>query len=227
MIRKKILLAAGLLAGPLFVTTFLIEGFARPGYSLVRDPISSLSLGPFGWVQVINFWITGLLLLLFACGLRMTLKNSPIKSFLGPFLLGLSALSFIGAGTFTTDPVYGYPTNLPWHLLPQTTHGHLHSLFSLFGVVVLPAASFVFARYFLRTQKRSWAIYSLLSGTGMLVFFILAISSTLVSMHSADPTTGLAGIGGLLQRAADLIILVWVTLLAAHTLKITGPQSNR
>lgn len=42
--------SAGLLAGPIFVVSFLIQGVIRPGYDPLRHPVSALSLGPGGWV---------------------------------------------------------------------------------------------------------------------------------------------------------------------------------
>ena len=45
------MLRCGLLAGPLFVVTFLLEGAFRDGYDPLRHPVSSLSLGPGGWVR--------------------------------------------------------------------------------------------------------------------------------------------------------------------------------
>jgi Protein of unknown function (DUF998) len=63
------LLYCGLAAGPVFVTTFLAEGATRPGYRPSRHPVSSLALGPRGWVQTANFAVTGTLVLAGAAGL--------------------------------------------------------------------------------------------------------------------------------------------------------------
>jgi len=65
----RILLTGGLIAGPVFVTVFLIEGATRAGYNPVRLPVSLLSVGDDGWMQVVNFVLDGLLVLGFAIGL--------------------------------------------------------------------------------------------------------------------------------------------------------------
>src|SRR5512138_2037512 len=57
------LLRCGLAAGPVFVTAFVVEGAARDGYRPLRHPVSSLALGPGGWVQAANFAVTGTLFL--------------------------------------------------------------------------------------------------------------------------------------------------------------------
>ena len=57
------LLYCGLAAGPVFVTTFLVEGATRDGYRPSRHPVSSLALGSRGRVQAANFAVTGTLVL--------------------------------------------------------------------------------------------------------------------------------------------------------------------
>ncbi len=49
----------------LFNATFLIDGAFRPGYGTLRQPMSALSLGHGGWVQVTNFIVFGALTCLF------------------------------------------------------------------------------------------------------------------------------------------------------------------
>ncbi|MFI5711847.1 DUF998 domain-containing protein [Kribbella sp. NPDC051620] len=69
MVRNR-LLYCGLLAGPLFVLTFLLEGaFKGDGYSQLRHPVSSLALGNNGWIQTANFLVAGALAVAFAIGL--------------------------------------------------------------------------------------------------------------------------------------------------------------
>ena len=49
------LLCCSAIAGPLFVTVFVVEGAQRPDYKPLRHPVSSLALGSRGSVQVANF----------------------------------------------------------------------------------------------------------------------------------------------------------------------------
>ena len=68
------------IAGPvLFVSIFVIEGRLRAGYDSRSMYISALSLGPRGWIQMLNFVIFGLLLLAFARGIaaRAVTSRSP------------------------------------------------------------------------------------------------------------------------------------------------------
>jgi hypothetical protein len=54
------LLRCGLAAGPVFVAVFLAEGAVREGYNPLRHPVSSLALGPRGWIQAGNFAVARL-----------------------------------------------------------------------------------------------------------------------------------------------------------------------
>jgi hypothetical protein len=63
------LLRCGVAAGPAFMAVFLLEGAVRDGYRPLRHPVSSLALGPRGWIQAGNFALTGALFLAAAAGL--------------------------------------------------------------------------------------------------------------------------------------------------------------
>ncbi len=55
------LLGCGVAAGPVFVVVFVAEGAVRDGYRPLRHPVSSLALGPRGWIQAGNFPVAGTL----------------------------------------------------------------------------------------------------------------------------------------------------------------------
>jgi hypothetical membrane protein len=71
------LFVCGVVAGPLFVLVFLIEGAMTPDYDPLRHPVSSLALGPFGWTQTLNFIFVGILTLAFAVGLVRLARCPP------------------------------------------------------------------------------------------------------------------------------------------------------
>ena len=67
------LLACGVVAGPLFIAVALLQALTRQGFDLGRHPLSLLSLGELGWIQITNFVVAGLLTVAFAVGLRRVL----------------------------------------------------------------------------------------------------------------------------------------------------------
>ncbi len=210
-----VLLACGIVAGPLFVLAFLIEGATRTGYNPLRYPISSLAIGDFGWMQTATFIVTGVLLLAFAVGLRRILRYSG-GSVWGYRSVGVAAVGLIGAGFFTTDPVYGYPPDAPFLLAQQSIHGHLHDFFSILLFAGIPAACFVLARWFAVAGERRWAAYSVCTAIAMLVTFALAGAGF-------KQSPGLKEISGAMQRVSLIVCWMWITVLALHFLRTPAP----
>jgi Protein of unknown function (DUF998) len=180
----KALLVCGVVAGPLFTAAWIVEGATRINYDPLRYPISSLSIGDGGWMQIATFIFTGLLILALAIGLRHALRSS--GSVWGPALVGLAGIGLIGAGIFVADPLNGYPPGTPLIPTERTTHGILHDLFGIPFFLGLPITGFVFARLFARRGKRGWAAYSAISGFAMSAGFFFGTS---------EPSARLRGYG--------------------------------
>src|ERR1700730_17789657 len=140
------LLTCGVVAGPLFVIVVILEVLTRPGFDLGRHPISLLSLGDFGWIQIANFIGSGLLMVAFAIGLRRVLRGSQGGTW-GPLLIAGFGIGLIVAGVFVPDPAWGFPPGTPSGIPGQISwHASMHGVgFMLcFGAVCL--ACLVFAR---------------------------------------------------------------------------------
>ena len=45
-----------------FIAVVIVQGIMQPGYSHVAMPISALAASPAGWLQNLNFYVTGVLL---------------------------------------------------------------------------------------------------------------------------------------------------------------------
>jgi hypothetical protein len=212
--KTKAFLFCGAIAGPFFTILWFVQGLTRADYEPMRHPISSLSIGELGWIQVANFIITGLLILALSVELRRVIR--PSDSRWGPVLVGLVGIGLIGAGIFVTDPLNGYPPGTPLIPTERTAHGILHDLFGIPFFLGLPIACFVFARFFTRQGAPGWAWYSRLSGIGMFaVFFVARLGFRLLPTYPE-----LAANFGLLQRITVTIGLAWLTLLAVYMLKV-------
>jgi len=218
-VALRLLLACGAIGSLLFIVVFLIEGATRVNYSPLRQPISSLSIGDFGWTQRTNFIITGFLLLAFALGLRRALQPSR-GTVWGPILIGFVGIGLIGAGIFIADPFNGYPPGTPLVPTVRSIHGVLHDFFGIPVFVGLPSACFVFSRHFARLDERGWAVYSVLTGFAMLVAFVL-------TSMGLNQIPGLADFAGGFQRLLLIIGFTWITLLAVHALRTPVRDSKK
>ncbi|MEV1155650.1 DUF998 domain-containing protein [Micromonospora chokoriensis] len=166
------LLAAGVVAGPLFVVVAAAQVLTRDGYDLTRQPLSLLALGELGWIQIANFVLTGLLALAGAVGLRRALRDAPGGTW-GPALIAVHGLGLIIGGVLVSDPSMGWPAGAP-EGTPDTLSWHAigHGVGAGLAFGSLPIACLVFARVWWRAGQRGWAAFSV--GSALAVVTILA-----------------------------------------------------
>ena len=205
MTMHRALASAGVIAGPLFLATATIEGARRPDYDPVRHPISSLALGPRGWVQAVNFAFTGSLYLATAAGVRGPRNRLPAIVF------GLCGAALLTSAVFRTDPVSGYPPGTPDIPTPSTRIGRAHDISGVPIFLGIPAMQLTAAVRGVRKGHPAWAGYSAVSGATMAAAVVGATAA-----FGQAPRW--APYGGLLQRVAVVTGLGWLTSLAARTL---------
>jgi hypothetical membrane protein len=210
-LKTKLLLWCGTLGSLLFILVFWIEGILRDHYSALRYPISSLSIGDSGWIQVTSFIVTGSLFAAFAIGLKRSRSFAKVNRSV-PWLVGLTGTGLIGAGIFSTDPVYGYPPGQPFMNAEFSLHGHLHEILSLLVFLCLPATCFVAKRYFVARKDTGWALYSVITGIVMFSTFIL-------TGFAFRRFFGLGEVAGLIQRVCVIVGFSWIALVSLHLSK--------
>jgi hypothetical protein len=164
----RALLICGVVAGPLYVVAALLQVLLRDGFDLSRHPLSLLSLGDWGWIQVTNFVVGGLLAIGFAIGLRRVLRPGRGAAW-APLLVGGYGLGLIAGGVFVADPALGFPPGTP-NGIPDhfSWHGLLHAFAPPLASLSLIAACFVLVRRFVGLGQRGWAIYSAVTGLACL-----------------------------------------------------------
>lgn len=74
--RTRRLLPATAVGTAMFGVVSLAQAVTREGFDLSRYPLSSLSNGDLGWLQITNFVVSGLLVLAGAVGLHRALHGT-------------------------------------------------------------------------------------------------------------------------------------------------------
>lgn len=210
-IGTRRLLRCGLAAGPVFVTAFLVEGAARDGYRPLRHPVSSLALGPGGWVQTTNFAVTGILFLAGAAGLSRA-DDPAIGTRAEPVLIGAAGAGLIGSAIFPTDPVSGYPPGTPDMPRAPSRAGTVHNLAAIPVFLGLPAAAAGSSWRSFRIGQCGFGLYC--AGTAITMLAAMALAA---AGFSQSPR--LARLGGLFQRASIVTGFAWLTALSARALQ--------
>jgi hypothetical protein len=204
------LLACGVAAAPVFVAVFVLEGAVRDGYRPLRHPVSSLALGPRGWVQKANFAVTGTLFLGAAAGLIRA--DDLAVGTAAPVLVGAAGAGLIGAAVFTTDPVSGYPPGTPDALSQPSRAGAAHNLAAVPVFIGLPAAAFACGWRSWRAGQHRFGLYS--AGTAVTMLTTMALAGAGFSQSDR-----LVDLGGLFQRASIISGFAWLTALSGQALR--------
>lgn len=168
--RARTLLRCGIAAGPLYLVVGLGQAAAREGFDVSRHALSLLSNGDLGWIQILNFLVTGVLVIAGALGVRRALSGTRGGTW-APILLAVYGIGLIGAGVFVADPGFGFPPGTATEGTGMSRSGLLHFVFGGIGFYGLIGACFVFAWRFRKQAESGWSLYSALTGAAFLVSF--------------------------------------------------------
>jgi Protein of unknown function (DUF998) len=161
------LLTCAVVAGPLWTVVSLAQAATREGFDLTRHPLSALSNGSLGWLQITNFVVAGVLTVAGAAGLRRALHGTRGGTW-APRLVRVYGIGMIAAGAFVMDAVDGFPAGTPasqtltWH-----SYGHVAAGSVAFTALI--AACYVLAGHFGRAGDRGHAVASRVAGTALLI----------------------------------------------------------
>ncbi|MBB4931292.1 putative membrane protein [Lipingzhangella halophila] len=185
-------------AAPLWVAVSLAQASMRDGFDLTRHPLSALSNGSLGWLQIANFLVAGVLTVIGATGLRHAMTSR-----WAPRLVLLNGIGMIAAGIFPMDPADGFPAGTPAGM-PQTMswHSYAHLAAGSIAFISLIAACYVLGRHFARTGDRRAAAVSCIAGTALLL---------------GDTWAIIGGPAGSLTLAVGAITaMLWIAVVAAR-----------
>jgi len=196
----KALLTCGVLFGPLFYLLVLIQMLTRSGFDIRLHPLSLLSLGDAGWIQITNFIVAGLLAILCAVGMRRLLGGGSGGTW-GPLLIGICGLGMIIAGLFPPDPSVGFPPGAPAGV-PGTMSRNaiMHGIGFFVAFTSLTLACFVYARRFFSLGHRGWGSYCI--ATGVVTPVIIFLGMTNMSLAS------------IFFAIAGIVALGWVAVIS-------------
>jgi hypothetical protein len=165
----RFLLTCAAVAAPLWAVVSLAQAATREGFDLTRHPLSVLSNGSLGWLQITNFLVCGFLTVVGAAGLRRALHGTPGGKW-APWLVRVNGIGMIAAGVFVMDPADGFPAGTPYGM-PETLtwHSYGHMASGSIAFTALIAACYVLGRHFSRAGNRGHAIASRVAGTALLI----------------------------------------------------------
>ena len=193
------------IVGPIVVIVGdLAASLSTPGYSLVRDTVSSLALTGIGWLQSICFLAMGLLLEIFVAGLFFNIRRA------GGFHAGIILLALCGfvlmlIATFHMDHPEAPPID-----------GIIHTIASYGLGLLFPIAILLLAPSFKSTPNwKGIFVYTLIAG-------VLAFALIIGAFFTEQ-----TGWFGLYERIIIGNALVWVEVVAIHFLRLLLRQEPK
>ena len=204
-VSTRALLAAGAVAGPVFVGITAVEAISRQGFDLRRHGISLLSLGDRGWIQVANFLLAGALSIAFSVGMRRVLRTG-FGALLAPLLTAGYGLGLIVTGLFLVDAGAGFPPGTVQEIPPTLSwHGTIHAIAPPTAFLMLIGVCGVFAIRYWRIRRLDWSCFCLLTGLASLGLIFWP-----------------GGGGSVRSALAVLITSIWLTALALELRSDSG-----
>jgi hypothetical protein len=194
------------IVGPIVVIVGdLVASSSVPGYSPIRDTVSSLALTSIGWLQSICFLAMGLLLEIFVAGLFFNIRRA--RGFhAGIVLLAFEGFVLMLIATFHMDAPGG----------PRTIAGIIHTIASYGLGLLFPVAILSLAPSFKSTPNwKNIFVYTLVAG-------VLALALILGALLAEQ-----RGWFGLYERIIILNALVWVEVVAIHFLRVLLRQEPK
>jgi hypothetical protein len=164
--RTRRQLAALAVGFPLWAAVSVAQAATREGFDILRHPLSLLSTGDLGWLQIANFVVAGVLALVGAVGLRTAMRGTP-GGVWAPRLVAAAGLGLVAAGFLVMDPGANFPVGAPDDLPLVSWHAVGHMVAGTVSFTALIAACFVLARHLTRTGRRAHAIACRVAGLSL------------------------------------------------------------
>ncbi|SFR93250.1 Protein of unknown function [Microbacterium sp. cf046] len=175
---SRALLIGAMAATPLFVVLWAVHAFTRDGFRPTYHPMSLLSLGDSGWVQIADFVLTGMLVIGGGIGLGRTLEAGRLTRW-ATTLIVLMGVGLVVAGVFVTDAGAGFPAGAPAGAPEMSWHGAVHEVGFILTQVAFIAGGIVLAVRFGRTAQRGWMAGCIAAVVGAVLVAALGAPDTL------------------------------------------------
>jgi hypothetical protein len=193
------------IVGPIVVIVGdLAASLSIPGYSPIRDSVSSLALTRIGWLQSICFLAMALLLEIFVAGLFFNLRRAR-GFYAGIVLLAIEGFVLLLIATFHMDHPEAPPIDGTIHTIAS------YSLGLLFPIAILSLSPSL-------KSTPNWKnifIYTLIAGV---LAFGLILGAFLTEQR---------GWFGLYERIIILNALIWVEVVAIHFLRLLLKRESK
>lgn len=203
----------GALGAGIFLVTFVVLGLSQPGYDHLRNTVSYLVVGEYGWIQTLNFLVLAAAVFCIGYGLSNSLSAQYRRTILSIFLvlsMCVVAVAVVPVGTTSSQERL--------QLQNLTTFGIIHHFFVLGIIVLMPLLLWPVVQGMMdRPLWRPYTRYTLFvlgfNFLGGILWYGLASSG-----YQSDWK-------GLLQKVLITNVLIWLMVIGVRLWRVeTTPQ---
>ena len=198
----RLLGLAAILGPSLFTALVAVQAMLQPDYGDLEMPISALAAWPLGWLQNLNFYVFGVLLIAFAVGLHLGMTPGGVA---GPAALAASGVATMLAAAF---PMFRGPDGTVVEPI-----GHIAAAF---GTFLGTGVGYILVSRRMRRDPQ-WAG---VAGVTLAVGVAIVVGFLLMAPLAAAPSGPLHRWFGLLQRMILLVWFPWQIALGVRLLRV-------
>ncbi|MDD4937860.1 MAG: DUF998 domain-containing protein [Candidatus Shapirobacteria bacterium] len=201
----------GLIGGSLsilFFLCFLTLGFLQPDYNHIRDTISKLVDGKFGWIQTLNFGILIFSAVFIGFGLKKNIIKN--KNILATITFWLCVIELIGVLIFPADKII---TNYHFGFTSLSLTGKIHYLAAFILIITISMMAFLI----IQDMKKNLYWKKLVPYSYFVLFFNLIFG---IIWYYFNEQGFLFEWKGLFQKIIVINILVWLVIVGFRLWKL-------
>ena len=197
----------GIVIPALSLILSLVMGAVQPNYNPVKQTISQLVLYPYGWLQVTDFLVLGIWLLLFAVKFYSNFKHKLTTK------IATLTFALFGIGFFL---ITIFPTNLPGNEI--TLRAMVHEKTAQLICALFPfACCLMIPEFKVNHYWKKLANYTLVTAvTG----FILGILGAVITVTDAP-------LLGIIERLIFLNAVIWLVVIGLNMILQQTLQQKR
>jgi hypothetical membrane protein len=202
----SLLSLAGIIGPLVLIICNLTAAFLAPGYSLVRDTVSSLARTNMGWLQTIGFLAVGLLVEVFSAGLFFGIRGAR------GFRIGIGLLVCFGFGLLLIGAFHEDPAGSQ-----HTIQGMIHVVTADIVFSIFPIASLLIAISVRKDPYWKRLFLHTISSTSLAVIFVIGYLLVL----------GRVSWLGLYERVLVLNTVIWIEIMSFRLLRLSLTASEK
>jgi len=188
----------------LFWVILFIAQSLNPGYNPIVQSVSDLALGPYGWLQTIDFFLLAFVVISLGFGFYYGMhKKRGLRIVI--VLFGAMAFGEIITGVFQVD----------WVKTPMSIHALVHQAGASVSAIAFPVAAFML----LPSLRADPYWKGLVKYTFVVAVSMLALE---ITREVLLPTTWLNLWFGLYEKVLLVNSLVWIEVMAIRLLRVTN-----